>query len=81
MAQRISARLMLATGIIDTRPHIEELHPSADGSLVRYCPICDGYEAGGKDVCVYGKAGDASSNALFLRTFSKSVTLLTPDGC
>jgi thioredoxin reductase (NADPH) len=71
----------MATGLVDIRPHIEGLSSEAEGSLVRYCPVCDGYEAAGKDVCVFGPADAAYGKALFLRTFSKSVTLLTPDGC
>jgi thioredoxin reductase (NADPH) len=72
---------IMATGLIDTRPYIEGLTPEADGRLVRYCPVCDGYEAAGKNICVFGQAEVAYSKALFLRTFSKSITLLTPDGC
>jgi thioredoxin reductase (NADPH) len=72
---------IMATGLIDTRPEIAGFDPGADGNLVRYCPICDGYEAADKEICVFGSAADAYGKALFLRTFSKSVTLLTPDGC
>jgi thioredoxin reductase (NADPH) len=73
-------RAIMATGLIDKRPEIEGFKHGADGSLVRYCPVCDGYEATDKEICVFGSAKEASSKALFLRTFSKSVTLLTPDG-
>lgn len=73
-------RVIMATGLIDTRPEIIGLEPGADGSLVRYCPICDGYEAADKDICVFGEAEEACAKGLFLRTYSKSVTLLTPDG-
>jgi thioredoxin reductase (NADPH) len=72
---------ILATGLIDQRPEIEGFEPGADGKLVRYCPICDGYEATDKDICVYGNAEDACGKALFSQNVSKSVTLLTPDGC
>jgi thioredoxin reductase (NADPH) len=73
-------RVIMATGLIDTRPDIEGFEPGADGNLVRYCPICDGYETDGKKVGVFGSVEEACAKALFLRTFSKSVTLLTPDG-
>jgi thioredoxin reductase (NADPH) len=75
-----ASRAIMATGLSDTRPEIEGFEPGADGSLVRYCPICDGYEATDKEICVFGGADQACDKALFLRTFSKSVTLLTPDG-
>ena len=71
--------IVMATGLVDTRPEIESFDPAAEGRLVRYCPICDGFEATDKEICVFGHAADASGKALFLRTFSKSVTLLTPD--
>jgi thioredoxin reductase (NADPH) len=73
-------RVIMATGLIDNRPDIEGFEPGADGSLVRYCPICDGYEAAEKEICVFGSVEEACGKALFLRTFSKSVTLLTRDG-
>lgn len=72
--------VIMATGLIDNRPDIEGFEPGADGSLVRYCPICDGYEAAEKEICVFGSVEEACGKALFLRTFSRSVTLLTPDG-
>ncbi len=72
-------RAIMATGLIDTRPEIEGFDPGRDGSLVRYCPICDGFEAADKDICVFGSVEEASAKALFLRTFSRSVILLAPD--
>jgi thioredoxin reductase (NADPH) len=79
-ADYAAPRAIMATGLIDIRPEIEGLQSGADGNLVRYCPICDGYEAADREICVFGRAEEACSKALFLRTFSKSVTLLTPDG-
>jgi thioredoxin reductase (NADPH) len=77
---RVSApRVVMATGLVDTRPEIEGFDAEADGSIVRYCPICDGFEATDKEICVIGNAEDAGGKAIFLRTFSNSVTFLTPD--
>jgi thioredoxin reductase (NADPH) len=72
-------RVVLATGLVDKRPEITDLDPDRDGDLVRYCPVCDGFEATDKDICVFGTLKDASTKALFLRTFSSSVSLLTPE--
>lgn len=69
----------MATGLVDTRPEIEGFDVEVDGSIVRYCPICDGFEATDKEICVMGNAEHAGGKAIFLRTFSNSVTLLTPD--
>ncbi|MBV9457524.1 MAG: NAD(P)/FAD-dependent oxidoreductase, partial [Bradyrhizobium sp.] len=48
--------------------------------LVRYCPVCDGFEASGQRIAVLGHAQEACAKALFLRTYSEQVTLLTLDG-
>jgi thioredoxin reductase (NADPH) len=42
----ISARtVLLATGLVDESPDIEGIGPDVYGGAVRFCPICDGYEA------------------------------------
>lgn len=73
-------RVVLATGLVDNSPSLPGLQAAIDDGLVRYCPICDGFEAGDLRICVLGAADDACGKAIFLRTFSKSVTLLTLDG-
>ena len=72
--------VIMATGLRDARPEIDGLQEGAGGSVIRYCPICDGFEATDRDICVYGSAEDAWGKALFMRSFSKSVTLLLPKG-
>ena len=71
---------IMATGLRDIRPRIDDLEDDEEGSLVRYCPVCDGYEATDRNICVYGRAEDAGGKALFMRSFSRSVTLLSADG-
>jgi thioredoxin reductase (NADPH) len=73
-------RVILATGLIDKAPDVPDLRGATDRGLVRYCPICDGYEATDKRIAVLGNADDACKKAIFLRTYSKDVTLLTADG-
>ena len=73
-------RVVLATGLVDYGPTIPGLKRAIDDGLVRYCPICDGFEASDLRICVLGSAEDGCSKAIFLRTYSKSVTLLTLDG-
>jgi thioredoxin reductase len=50
----------------------------AKGSI-RYCPVCDGYEAADQRIGILGHGEDASSKARFLRTYSNEVTLLSLD--
>jgi thioredoxin reductase (NADPH) len=73
-------RVVLATGLVDNSPSLPGLKAAIDDGLVRYCPICDGFEATDLRICVLGGADDACGKAVFLRTYSKSVTLLTLDG-
>jgi thioredoxin reductase (NADPH) len=78
--REISAhRVLLATGLVDRTPEIPGLRPAIAEGLVRYCPICDGYEASDQRIGVLGKADIACNKAIFLRSFSRTVTLLAAD--
>jgi thioredoxin reductase (NADPH) len=65
---------------VDRNLPIAGLKEAIDHRSIRYCPICDGFEASDVRIAVLGPAEDAASKALFLRTYSKDVTLLTLDG-
>lgn len=69
--------LLLATGIVDVRPRIPDLPHAVRDGLVRYCPVCDAYEASGKDILVLGSGESGFGEADFLRDFSDRVTVLT----
>ena len=58
-----------------TRSHDEAL---ARG-LLRYCPICDGYEVTDKRVGVIGTGDHGMREALFLRGYTQDVTLIAPE--
>jgi thioredoxin reductase (NADPH) len=78
--QIIRARFVLiATGIVDESPDLPGLEEAVAEGLVRYCPVCDGYEVTGQRIGVLGHSEDASSKARFLRTYSNDVTLLSLD--
>lgn len=77
-----SRAVLLATGVINIRPngmddtvHTEAL---AEG-LLRYCPICDGYEVTDKRVAVIGTGEHGAAEALFLRGYTSNLTLIAPD--
>jgi len=77
-----SARtVLLATGVTNRRPPMDEkLHDEAlSRGLVRYCPICDGYEVTDKRVGVIGSGSHGVAEALFIRSFTADVTLIAPD--
>ena len=64
--------VLLATGVKNRRP------PMARG-LIRYCPICDGYEVTDKTVGVIGSGSYGVAEAIFLRSYTPHVTLIAPD--
>jgi thioredoxin reductase (NADPH) len=73
--------VLLATGVTNRRPPMdEELHDDALArGLVRYCPICDGFEVTDKKVGVIGSDSHGVAEALFIRSFTADVTLIAPD--
>jgi thioredoxin reductase (NADPH) len=75
-----ASRVLMATGLEDNQPEAVGLDTENASNAVRYCPICDGFEATDKKIAVYGPADTAMGKAEFLRTYSKSVTLL-PQSC
>ncbi|THD35769.1 MAG: NAD(P)/FAD-dependent oxidoreductase [Sphingomonas sp.] len=72
--------VLLATGVINNRPDMpQDAHDAALArGLIRYCPICDGYEVTDKRVGVIGTSDHGMREALFLRGYSKHVTLVAP---
>ncbi|WP_238382942.1 NAD(P)/FAD-dependent oxidoreductase [Cognatilysobacter segetis] len=71
--------VILATGIVDVMPPLEGLEDAIANGAVRLCPVCDGYEASDCRVAVYGPVDSTVSHALFLRTFSREVTVIASD--
>jgi len=73
--------VLLATGITNRRPPMDpELHDDAMArGLIRYCPICDGYEVTDKRVGVIGSGTTGVGEAIFLRSYTCDVTLIAPD--
>ncbi|WP_343347222.1 NAD(P)/FAD-dependent oxidoreductase [Sphingomicrobium sp. XHP0239] len=75
--------VLLATGVSNRRPPMidVETHDAAMAEgLIRYCPVCDGYEVTDKRVGVIGTGDHAAAEAQFLRGFTASITLIAPDG-
>lgn len=76
--QRIVTRsIIIATGVENKRPAMDgETHTRAlEAGRLRYCPICDGFEAIDQRIGVIGADGHGEDEALFLRTYSADVTV------
>lgn len=75
--------VLLATGVINKRPAglDDGLHTRAlNEGLLRYCPICDGYEVTDRRVAVIGTGSHGTAEALFLRGYTADITLISPEG-
>ena len=79
--QMVAHRVLLATGITDNSPALPGLQRAIAERIVRYCPVCDGYEALDKNIAVVGHLEHAAKEAAFLRTYSASVSVLPLADC
>lgn len=78
--RQIYARtVLLATGIADAGLPIENWHEAMASGAVRLCPVCDGFDVLDKRIAVVSSNVNPVGHALFMRTFSASVTLFELD--
>lgn len=72
--------ILLATGVHNLPPEMDrdEHDDALQRGLLRYCPICDGYEVTDQRVGVIGTGDHGMREALFLRGYTKHVTLIAP---
>jgi len=78
----VARTVLLATGVTNRRPPMDEqAHDDALArGLIRYCPICDGYEVTDKKVGVIGTQERGRAETIFLRSYTADLTLIAPDG-
>ena len=76
-AQSWRARcVILATGIVDRLPDVEDAEAAIACGALRLCAICDAYEARDESIAVLADPSTALAHARFLRTFSRHVHAL-----
>ncbi|HEY0061342.1 MAG TPA: NAD(P)/FAD-dependent oxidoreductase [Telluria sp.] len=74
--EELQARtVLLASGIADAGLPIENWREAVATGAVRLCPVCDGYDVLDKRIAVVSSPVNPVGHALFMRTFSTSVTL------
>lgn len=75
--------VILATGVTLNEVDLpKSVHEDAlRWACLRYCPICDGFEAARKVVAVLGSSTHGAREALFLREYTEHVTLLAQEAC
>ena len=67
--------VILATGIVDKKPSVT-VTAGDPREVIRYRPVCDGFEATDRKVVVLG-GEEAAKKAQFLRTFTRDVAWFT----
>jgi thioredoxin reductase (NADPH) len=71
---------ILATGVVDIAPDFPEVTQAVAAGFLRFCPICDGFEASGRKVAVIGRGKGGLGEALFVRHYTPETTLLSVAG-
>ena len=71
-----AATVLLACGVEDNAPDLPLVDKSVRRTLLRICPICDGFEVTGQRVGVIGHGALGAREALFLRTYADQLTLI-----
>ncbi len=74
-----SPKLLLATGVIDEKPNLPNMSEFIYEGAVRFCPICDGFEATDKKIGVLGPLAHILPKILFLRTYTADIHVLPTD--
>lgn len=74
-----ASKVLMATGIVDEKPALLSMKEFIYRGAVRFCPICDGYEAIDKRVGIIGPCDRVMKKALFLRTYTPDLVLLITD--
>jgi thioredoxin reductase (NADPH) len=73
--------VLLATGVTNRGLALDaDVHQAAlAAGRVRYCPVCDGYEVTDKAVAVIGTGAHGVREALFLRSYTARITLISSE--
>jgi thioredoxin reductase (NADPH) len=66
--------VLVASGVDMKSPEMADLDVAIARGLVRYCPVCDGFEAIGSRIAVLAGRPGSIGEAHFLRTYSNDVT-------
>lgn len=74
-----TSNVLIATGVADVLPPLPGVGAVQERGLLRYCPICDGYEHRGQRIAVLGDGEHALREAHFLAHYSTHVSLVGLD--
>ncbi|WP_181705743.1 NAD(P)/FAD-dependent oxidoreductase [Chthonobacter rhizosphaerae] len=68
--------VVLATGIVDIMPGFADYERAIEAGRLRFCPVCDGFEATEQRVGIVGPPDRALREGRFLRSFTDRVALM-----
>jgi thioredoxin reductase (NADPH) len=74
-----SRTVLIATGVVDLLPKTLSVDEMIRSGTMRLCPICDAFEVIDKRVGVMGPFDRAVKEAMFLRAYTRDVTILLSD--
>lgn len=75
----VARSVILATGCEDVLPSMDRLEDAVACGAIRFCPICDAFEAVDRDIAIHGPFESAARHATFLRTYSDRVAIVPTD--
>lgn len=79
--QAVSARrVLLASGCGDRHPIDGLDHEATWSGRIRWCPVCDAYEAIDRRVLLVADGEHGEAHALFLRTYTRALCLVMAPG-
>jgi thioredoxin reductase (NADPH) len=67
--------VLLATGIVDKKPEIPNWREGVAHGTLRFCPICDAYEAIDRNIAMYAPTRSRVRHALFMKTYTDNLAL------
>ncbi len=76
-SQIIGAKtVLLATGVVDIEPNLEGYEGIRNSNLVRFCPICDGFEHSDQRIAIIGSGIHGVRESEFIKNFSPHVSFI-----
>lgn len=78
-AQLIARTVLLATGVVDLEPELPGYERIKGSALVRFCPVCDGFEFTDQRVGIIGSGTHGLREFDFIRNFTKRLTYISLD--
>lgn len=68
--------VLLATGVVDIDPELEGFQGVKAQGLIRYCPICDGFEFSNECIGILARDEHGVHESVFIKRFSANLTMI-----